>query len=433
MTDSPLDYESIEIKANRFLGGRLRVPGSKSITQRYLNLALLQRSEEPVTIRGPLLSDDIVYFAGGLRQMGFEVEQGDGNLYITTTVPSIDEQEIYCGAGGTMLRFLTASLTAISGTYRLDGIKRLRQRTIEPLVKCLRELGAGIENLGTDGFAPIRLYGPTLQGGRTSLDAGASSQFLSALLMAGLKAEKRVEIKVEALTSEPYVDLTLDAIELFGGKVSRIGAIYYVEPSELSLNDVEVEPDFSSAAYPAAAAALTGATVFLEGLTQNSRQGDRAFLDLLAKMGAIVEWEDDGVRVQGSGELNAVIADLSAIPDQVPTLAALAPFAKGTTRIENVPHLRIKESDRLSAMTHGLRRLGAEVEELDDGLVITGVWNRGKIPNDKTAVDTWGDHRIAMSLALVGLRRPGVIIRDPGVVAKSYPTYWDDFAKLANG
>ena len=184
-----------------------------------------------------------------------------------------------------------------------------------------------------------------------------------------------------------------------------------------------MEADFSAAAYPAAAAVLTGGEVELWPLGATSKQGDRRFMELLERMGARIDWTADGLRVT-AGPLCAIDADLSASPDQVPTLAALAPFARGTTRITNVPHLRIKESDRLSAMASELERCGAAVEELPDGLVIPGVWAEQPPPATPVEVATWGDHRIAMSMALVGLRRPGVRIADPGVVAKSYPDFW---------
>jgi 3-phosphoshikimate 1-carboxyvinyltransferase len=266
-----------------------------------------------------------------------------------------------------------------------------------------------------------------------ALDAGVSSQFLSALLMAATVAAGEVEIVVEQLTSHPYVDLTLDLLARFGAEVEATATGYRVQPRPLaSPGAYRVEGDFSAAAYPAAAAALTGGRVTLTGLPRDSRQGDRGFLDLLAAMGARVDWrpQDDAVEVAGSGRLDAVDRDLSAMPDQVPTLAALAPFARGTTVIRGVPHLRIKESDRLAAMASELGRLGATVEERPDGLVIRGVWADADPPTSAVTVDSHDDHRIAMSLALTALRRPGVSIADPEVVAKSYPGFWNDLRSL---
>jgi 3-phosphoshikimate 1-carboxyvinyltransferase len=248
--------------------------------------------------------------------------------------------------------------------------------------------------------------------------------------MAAQRAPGPVTVEVEALTSTPYVDITLEMIQQFGGRVEVLGpGTFRIEPSELGVDEMTVEGDYSAAAYPAAGAALTGGRVTLEGLIHDSRQGDRGFLDLLARVGAEVSWEGGEVTVSGRG-LQAVEVDLSAMPDQVPTLAALAPFCSGVTRILNVPHLRIKESDRLSAMASELGKLGAPVEELADGLVLPGAWATPAPPAEAVEVEPHGDHRIAMSLALTGLRRPGVVICHPGVVAKSYPGFWSDLEHL---
>lgn len=412
------------------VAGRLRVPASKSLTQRYFDLALIGRRR--LKVRHPLRSEDPELFLGALKAAGFRTLERPDEVEI---VPGEMTRggEIFCGNGGTMFRFLTAALTTLPGRWRLDGVPRLRERPVGPLVEALRQLGAVVDCSEREGYAPLSITGGTLEGGRARLDAGASSQYLSAILMAGLAAREPVDVEVSELASEPYVGLTVDAVAELGGRVEVKGDCYHVdnvfaERGAFGPATVTVEGDYSAAAYPAAAAALTGGTVELEGLSETSRQGDRAFIDLLGRMGAGVRWRGDVLEITG-GELEAVEADLSAMPDQVPTLAALAPFAHGTTRIENVAHLRIKESDRLRAMTRELRRLGAEVDEFDDGLVIPGIWADGGSPAEAVEVETWGDHRIAMSLALVGLRR-GVGIRNPGVVAKSYPSFWHDLEKL---
>jgi len=237
-------------------------------------------------------------------------------------------------------------------------------------------------------------------------------------------------VEVPSLTSRPYVDVTLAAAATFDGHIERVGPrAYRVRPSALRGGRVRVEGDYSAACYPAAAAALTGGEVLLEGLSPDSRQGDREFMDLLAEMGAEVFWKGELLRVRG-GELRGIKADLSGMPDQVPTLAALAPFAQGETLIHNVAHLRIKESDRLEAMATGLEKLGADVREGRDSLWIPGLWSEGEPPSDPVHVDPRGDHRIAMSLALVGLRRSGVVVDHPEVVAKSYPGFWRDLMKI---
>jgi 3-phosphoshikimate 1-carboxyvinyltransferase len=248
--------------------------------------------------------------------------------------------------------------------------------------------------------------------------------------MASLHAGAATEIEVESLTSAPYVELTLRAIAELGGRVERPAAgRFRVIPGLPGAAVVRVEGDFSAACYPAAAAALTGGRVVLSGLAADSAQGDRGFFALLAGMGASVRFAGGEVEVAGDG-LAAVDADLSTMPDQVPTLAALAPFARGNTRIRNVAHLRLKESDRLAAMATELRKLGAEAREAPDGLTVEGTWAEKPPPGEAVEVNAHGDHRVAMSLALVGLRRPGVVLREPGVVAKSYPAFWTDLESL---
>ncbi len=417
----------IELPVAGRIEGTVAPPASKSLSQRYLNLALLGRL--PLELERPLFSDDIHRYLAALPACGLAVSRGDHRVSLRPAGPARGGT-IDCGAGGTMLRFLTAALTAVPGRWRLDGSTRLRQRPLGPLVDALRQLGAELSYLGEPGCAPLAIVGGSLKGGVARLDAGASSQYLSALLMAGLAARREVRIEVVALTSSPYVELTLDAIAELGGRVERLERdSFRVQPSSLRARAVIVEGDFSAAAYPAAAAALAGGQVQLTGLRQESHQGDRAFFDLLRQMGAEVSWRDKVLEV-GGGSLRAITADLSEMPDQVPTLAALAPFAEGTTRITGVPHLRLKESDRLAAMATELKRLGVPVEEREDGLVIAGCWAANEPPSTAVDVRTWDDHRIAMSLALVGLRRAGVRVCEPGVVAKSYPGFWTDLGSL---
>ncbi len=426
-----------EIPAGRRAAGSIRVPSSKSVTHRLLNLALLARGA--LNLEHPLEADDTRLFLAALTECGFAVEREAEEVRLTPKLLSRSPEEpveIYCGNAGTMFRFLVATLTAIPGLFRLDGTPRLRERPIGPLVDAVRRLGGAVEYLEIEGCAPLAIRGGTLRGGTTTLNAGSSSQYLSALLMAGLRAEEPVLIELSALTSEPYIDITLKLARRFGGRIERLGqTVFQVEPSALeSPGRVRVEGDWSAAAYPAAMAALTGGTVRLLGLEENSPQGDRGFLELLAQMGAGVSWQDGELVVVGTGRLAALDVDLGRMPDQVPTLAALAPFATGTTRITGVPHLRIKESDRLHAMAVGLAALGVPVRELPDGLEIEGVWaGRADLPSDRHTIDPFDDHRIAMSFALVGLRRAGVTIADPQVVAKSYPDFWRDFDTLIAG
>ncbi len=420
----------VRIPAGRTVAGSVTPPSSKSFTHRYLNLTWLAGS--PIELRRPLLADDTRLFLRALTGNGYLLTEEPPSIFLAPQGKAPVSGEVYCGNAGTMFRFLTATLCSLPGRWTLDGSKRLRERPVGPLLGALRALGADISCPVCEGYAPLEIRGGSLVGGRAELDAGESSQYLSALLMAGQRAQKPVEVEVSALASAPYLDLTLQALEAFGGTVRRPSeSCYQVFPGGLSAPIVlSVEGDFSAACYPAAAAALAGGEVRIRGMRSASAQGDRGFLELLARMGAAVAWEEEEgkeVLVVGRGRLSGISADLSSMPDQVPTLAALAPFAHGVTRIENVGHLRIKESDRLSAMADGLRRLGVPAEELPDGLIIPGVWAAGGTEElGEVEVETYDDHRIAMSLALVGLRRPGVVVKDPQVVAKSYPSFWRD-------
>lgn len=425
----------IEIPAGRRASGRLRPPSSKSLTHRALALALLSRQR--TVVRQPLAAEDTDLFLGALATLGFHCERtsGDAEAVVITPPERLPRAAtIACGNAGTMFRFLVAIAATLPGSFRIDGIPRLRERPIRPLTRALQSLGVAIDFEGEEGHAPLVVHGGRLPGGRVRLDASASSQYLSALLLAGQCAESPLEVEVAELASAPYVGLTLDMIERFGGRVETVADRRWIaRPGGLRGGDVEIEADFSAAAYPAAAAAVSGGTVRIDGAARSSRQGDRRLFDLLAEMGAKVSWSADGATVEGGSALTAVDADLGDIPDQVPTLAALAPFARGTTRIRNVAHLRIKESDRLAAMTCELRRAGAEVEELPDGLVIPGRWAERAPPDSSVVVDPHGDHRIAMAMALVGLRRPNLSISDPACVGKSYPGFWLDLGRLLAG
>ncbi len=416
------------IPSGRRVAGSLTPPPSKSVTQRYFNLALLGGRQAEVA--RPLYSEDTRFFLGALADLGWKVEEQPDSVRLTPE-RTVAKAELWCGHGGTMLRFLTAALSTIPGEWILDGTPRLRQRPMAPLVDTLRRLGAEIDSLEEEGFAPLRIRGATLVGGETWLDAGQSSQFLSAVAMAAAHAERETIIRVETLTSAPYLDLTFDLLRASGVPAEwRDEKILVVQPHRIAAGEWQVERDYSAACYPAAAAALTGGRVEICGVDPQSKQGDRLFLAVLCDMGASVEWREGACVVSGPERLVGVDVDLSRMPDQVPTLAALAPFAEGSTRIRNVAHLRLKESDRLAAMATELRRLGGRVEELVNGLRIEGVWSSKSPPTEDVIVETHGDHRIAMALALTGLRRPGVHFAQPGVVAKSYPGFWRDLEGL---
>ncbi len=436
------------VPSGRVVRGAVVLPPSKSVSHRYLNLALL--AGERARVGRVLEAEDTGLFLAGLSEMGWGVSKsaaGDGAWDVELEPPGSSgwskEPEVFCGNAGTFFRFLVATASVLpTEKMRIDGTPRLCERPIGALTSTLGALGARVAFDDRDGYAPLFVEGATLAGGAATLDASESSQYLSAILMAGLRAPRAIDLEVEALASAPYIGITLQAIERFGGRgaVTHNDATdrYRIEPvGALGAADPVVEGDWSAAGYPAAAALLTGGEVTLHGLRRDSAQGDRRILELLAAAGARVEWQEDVCHV-GAGPLRPLgEVDLGDVPDQVPTVAAVAAFLPGTTRIVGVPHLRIKESDRLAAMAKELARGGASIEELPAGLVITGDpqfgdENRGQ---EKSTVvcDSWDDHRIAMAMALVGLRRGGVSVAHPEVVGKSYPHFWDHLDELTGG
>ena len=310
-----------------------------------------------------------------------------------------------------------------------DGSARLRERPVGPVIEALEGLGASVQWTGRPGCLPVEILGRGLLGGQVEVDASESSQFLSALLLAAPCARGEVCIGWKLpVASFPYVRLTLAMMEEAGIRFHAAGenGIVVPAPQIYSPLRLTVEGDFSSASYFWAAAAVTGGTVLTSPLSRRSVQGDRRLLDILEHMGCVVSWEEDGVRVTGSGELNPVDVDMNDIPDMVPTLAVLAAFAPGTTRIRNVAHLRVKESDRLRAVATELRKLAVPVEEFPDGLEIRG----GKARPPAGPIESHDDHRIAMALAVAGLRTGGMAIHGAEAVAKSFPSFWEIFDNL---
>lgn len=416
------------IQAGGVAHGVVRPPGSKSLSNRALILAMLSR--QPVEIEGLLESEDLLALRTALVVLGHSLNDVAGRLVVTPGSRPPDA-EIDCHQSGTMARLMAAALAATPGRWRLDGAPRLRERPMRPLADALRQLGVEVDERGEPGHLPFVIHGRELVGGRIEVDAGASSQYLSGLLLAALAARGPMEIEATALTSAPYVAVTISAARQFGASIEQEGLVFRTRPGFAPPPRIEIEADASSAVYPAAAALLTAGEVAIQGLPESSLQADLEAFPLLERMGAEVDRDALGrLRVRGGRDLVALDADLSRVPDQVPTFAALAPFARGTTRLRGVAHLRIKESDRLAAMRTELGKLDVPVIEHEDGLEIPGVWAGGPAPSGPVEIDSWDDHRIAMSMALVGLRRSGVIIRDPQVVAKSWPGFWDVLEEL---
>jgi len=412
------------------LDATVRVPGSKSITNRAAVCAALAAGES--TLEGALASDDTDAMRVALGALGvpialagdvWRVSGRDGRL-------AVPAAPLDARASGTTARFLTAAAVLADGPVVIDGSPRMRERPIEDLVATLRGLGAGVEVLGRGGCPPVRVAGGGLPGGWAPIDARRSSQFVTAVLLAAPYA--RTDVVLEpvdgVVVSRPYVDLTLQVMAAFGaeagwqdgGRALRVAAGRPYRARRFA-----IEPDASAAAYPFAAAAIAGGEVRVPGVPADSLQSDFRLLGILERMGCAVERRGDTVAVRGpAGPLRAVDVDMNDLPDAVLALAVVALFAEGTTRIRNVANLRIKETDRLAALEAELGKLGARARAGPDWLEIEPGPPRG------AAIDTYDDHRMAMSFALAGLRIPGVVIRDPGCVAKTWPDYFDALARL---
>lgn len=415
------------------------VPGSKSITNRALVLAALTRMDVPLRLTGALRSEDTEVMVDCLQKLGYLVEpRWDGSephilfpFQERKLVPA-ESADLFVGNSGTTVRFVAAMLTVGHGRYRLDGVPRMRERPIQDLLDALNQIRGvkAVSESGT-GCPPVVIEANgDAAAERISVRAEVSSQFLSALLMVAphlSDKDRPVDIVVDGpMVSEPYIDMTLRMMRDWGYGVSTLSGIgYRVGPwyGDHNPSWYAIEPDASAASYFFAAAAVTGGRVSVRGMKRDMLQGDVKFVDCLQQMGCEIECADDGITVRGR-PLRGIDVDMNAISDTVMTLAAVACFADGPTTIRNVAHIRHKETDRIAAVATELRKLGAEVDEFPDGLRIT------PRPLTGCAVDTYNDHRMAMSLALVGLKVPGVVVRNPGCVAKTYPGFWDDFSRL---
>ncbi len=420
--------ESIEIKPlNAPPQVTVRIPGSKSITNRALLLAAL--ADGVSTFENALFSEDSLCFMECLRRLGIAVDADPDAARITVHGQggkiSVTEADLFLGNSGTTARFLTAAVAIGQGNYHFDGVPRMRERPIAPLLSALRLLG--VEVTSVDGHFPLTVHAKGLRGGVTSLDASESSQYLSALLMIAPYADSDVTIQLEGtLVSQPYIDTTLQMMAQFGVQVDNQNYQKFIirAGQRYQPRNYAIEPDASNASYFFAAAAVTGGVVTVPYLNKESLQGDIHFLDVLEKMGCKVEYKPDAVTVYGPKSLQGVDVNMNAISDTVQTLAAIAPYANSPVIVRDVQHIRHKETDRIQAVVTELRKLGVQVEEYPDGLKITP----GTVT--PTAVDTYQDHRMAMAFAVTGLRTAGVRINDPACTQKTFPDYFTRFETL---
>ncbi|KAK3266916.1 hypothetical protein CYMTET_24493 [Cymbomonas tetramitiformis] len=421
--------ETLTLQPIKKIDGVVRLPGSKSLSNRILLLAALAEGE--TTVENLLDSDDIRYMVGALEALGIEMDEDRAaNIMKVTGCGGKFKPEggdLFLGNAGTAMRPLTAAVAAAGrGTFVLDGVPRMRERPIGDLVDGLVQLGVEAEcTLGT-GCPPVEVKAAGLPGGKVELSGAVSSQYLTAMLMASPLALGDIDITIkDKLVSVPYVDMTVKLMKRYGVTVEhsddyqsmRIpGGQTYKSPGSSY-----VEGDASSASYFVAGAAITGGTVTVEGCGTDSLQGDVKFAEVMELMGAKVEWAPNSVTVTGTGQLKGVDVDMNQMPDAAMTLAVAALFAEGPTAIRDVGNWRVKETERMIAIVTELRKLGADVEEGPDYCVITPP---AKL-NAGVDIDTYDDHRMAMAFALAACGDESIIINDPGCTRKTFPTYFD--------
>jgi 3-phosphoshikimate 1-carboxyvinyltransferase len=417
--------------------GTIRLPGSKSISNRTLLLAAL--AQGITEIRDLLSADDVDRMLEVLEQLGVRVQRSDPQHVLVTGCSGNFPRrsgDLFLGNAGTVFRPLTAALAFNSGHYTLSGAPRMHERPIGDLVDALRALGADIRYLGKAGFPPLEIFPAAIRGGRVRVRADVSSQFLTALLMALPMTGQTVTVEVEGeLISTPYIEITLRLLAMFGVQVARDGWASFTVPGGRDYRSpgvVHVEGDASSASYFLAAGAIGGGPVRVEGVGRDSVQGDVRFAEALSQMGAVVAMGENWIeaRAPTDGRLRAFDLDLNHIPDAAMTLAAAALFADGSCRLRNIASWRVKETDRLSAMATELRKLGAHADEGPDYLIVMPPIGSGLTPG--VAIDTYDDHRMAMCFSLVALGGVPVRINHPGCVAKTFPDYFVRFAEITS-
>jgi 3-phosphoshikimate 1-carboxyvinyltransferase len=405
------------------LDATVRVPGSKSLTNRALLIAALANGK--TTLHNALFSDDSKYFATALQTLGFDIQLDEPNHKMTVIgqggkIPA-QKAELFIGNAGTAARFLSAFLALGHGEYILDGEPRMRERPIGDLVHALHGLGVEVEAM--NNCPPVEIFAKGLPGGQTKIAGNISSQFLSALLMVAPYAQSPIEIELTTdLNSKPYVDMTIAIMKDFGLEIERSDyAKFIIWPATyLPRTDYPIESDASAASYFFATPAICGGRVRVENISRHSKQGDIDFLDVLKQMGCVIEEVDNSIIVTRHSLLVGVEVDMRDIPDTAQTLAAIAPFATSPTQIRGIASARLKETDRISATCTELKRLGVHVEEHEDGMTVYPCQSF-----QPAHIQTYNDHRMAMAFSLIGLRFDGVVIENPGCVSKTFPDFFE--------
>lgn len=415
-----------KLKAVQSVFGQVTLPGSKSITNRILLLSAIAKGE--TTIKHPLQSDDTHHMIEALKILQVDLTQKEnGDILIQGARGQFKNKsaEIFLGNAGTAFRPLTAALAFSQGDYMLSGVPRMHERPIKDLVDALLQLNADITYLNEEGYPPLKISpSEIIVNGSVKIRGDISSQFLTALLMAIPLTKKEVSIEIVGdLISKPYIDITLNLMNRFGVQVKKIDWQYFVIPGSggyVSPGEIFVEGDASSASYFLAAGALAG-DIEVKGIGKNSIQGDIKFTEALTLMGAEIQILEGSIKASKASTLQAINLDCNHIPDAAMTLAVLALFANGTTKLHNIGSWRVKETDRIKAMATELKKLGAEVVEGEDFIEITPPLHI----KENIEIDTYDDHRMAMCFSLVSLKNIPIIINDPACVNKTFPTYFE--------
>ncbi|HEY3327115.1 MAG TPA: 3-phosphoshikimate 1-carboxyvinyltransferase [Novimethylophilus sp.] len=423
--------ETLTLFPARAAAGTVRLPGSKSISNRTLLLAAL--ADGATAVRDLLASDDVERMLEALQTLGVALSKTGADDWRVEGVGGpfpVKQAELFLGNAGTAFRPLTAALALSRGHYRLSGVARMHERPIGDLVEALRQAGADISYLGNEGFPPLEIRPGAVKGHKVSVRGNVSSQFLTALLMALPITGRQTTIEVVGeLISKPYIEITLNLMSRFGVEVRRQDWHSFTIPADsryVSPGTLFVEGDASSASYFLAAGAIGKGPVRVEGVGRSSIQGDVRFAEALALMGADIAIGDNWMEASCSGRLRALDLDCNHIPDAAMTLAVAALFADGATTLRNIASWRVKETDRIKAMATELRKVGATVEEGADYIRVMPP--ASLTPN--AAIDTYDDHRMAMCFSLVSLGGVPVTINDPKCVAKTFPDYFERFGKI---
>ncbi len=411
------------------INGEVTIPGSKSLTNRALILAALANGTS--TLAGILKSDDSYWCIDALNRLGIKTEvEGDTiTVHGNNGVWPNDNVDLYIGAAGTIARFLPGALAvAKKGNWVIEASNRMSERPVKPLIEALTEMGAAIDYLDKDGYFPLRIRANELEGGAVSISGKVSSQFISGILLASPYANKDVTVTIPDHIVQPdYVEITLNLMEKFGVKAQYTEDLLeiVVPQSEYKSCDLQLEADASTASYFLALAAVTNGRIKITNLSSENSQPDINMITIYEKMGCTVTRGEDFIELIGTptlkGGFEISMLDMS---DQTLTLAAIAPFTTGPITIRDVEHIRYHESDRISAICTELQKLGIKVEEFKDGLTVYPGTPRA------ATLDSYDDHRVAMSLALIGARVPGIVINDPGCVSKTCPSYFDLLRQL---